>query len=116
MKMGTSVSPWRYDGLARHAIHPANMRGPAIPHSAPVGAICVAPSHSSGPSENRDRPQCDIAHQSDLGQIPSIGERFRNERELTPAQIGLGGRLAHPQGCAQNKLGPSVTALCKDAL
>jgi len=73
-----------------------NLRGPAIPHSAPIGAIHVSRSHSSGASENRDRPQCDIAHQSDLSHIPTVGERFRNERELTPAQVGLRRRLVHP--------------------
>jgi hypothetical protein len=96
MKMGTTASPWRYDAGASHALHPTNLRGPAILHFAPIGAIPVFHSHSSGASENRDRPQCDIAHQSDLGHIPTVGERFRNERELTPAQIGLRRRLVHP--------------------
>jgi hypothetical protein len=96
MKMGTIASPWRYDVAPRHALDQTNMREPAISHSAPVEAVDVTPSHSSGASENRDRPQCDIAHQSDLGHVPSVDERFRNERKLAPAQIGLRRRLAHP--------------------
>lgn len=43
-----------------------------------------------------DRPQCDVAHQPDLGHIPAIGERFRDEREFAPAQIVRVGRLVHP--------------------
>jgi hypothetical protein len=93
---GTTASPWRYDAAASHALHPTNLRGPAISDSAPIGAIHLSNSHSSGASENRDGPQCDIAHQSDLSHIPTVGERFRNEREFTPAQIGLRRRLVHP--------------------
>ena len=35
--------------------------------------------------KRRDRPRCDIAHQPDLGHIPSVGERFCDDRELAPA-------------------------------
>jgi hypothetical protein len=45
----------------------------------------TAPSHPPSVPEHGDRPQRDIAHQSDLGHIPSVGERFGNERKLTPA-------------------------------
>jgi hypothetical protein len=32
MKMGTIVSPWRYDAAARYALQSANLRRPAILH------------------------------------------------------------------------------------
>ena len=35
--------------------------------------------------EHCDRPRCDIVHQPDLGHIPSVGERFCDERKLAPA-------------------------------
>ena len=43
------------------------------------------PLHLPGVAVHRDRAQCDVAHQPDLGHIPSVGERFRNNREFTPA-------------------------------
>src|SRR5665213_2848104 len=45
----------------------------------------VVLSHRPSAPEHRDRPQCDIAHQPDLGHVPSIGERFCDDRELAPA-------------------------------
>ena len=76
----------------------------------------AAPLRSPGVLEHRNRPQCDIAHQPDLGHISSVGERLCNDRELAPTQISLRWRLAHPEGCAQNNLGPSVAMSCYDAL
>jgi hypothetical protein len=32
MKMGTTASPWRYDGAADHALRPDNLRRPPILH------------------------------------------------------------------------------------
>ena len=49
----------------------------------PVGVSCAAPPPRV--PKRRDRPRCDIAHQPDLGHIPSVGERFCDDRELAPA-------------------------------
>src|SRR5689334_1747835 len=38
-KMGTIVSPWRYDAVARHSPQSANLRRPAILHCAPQLAV-----------------------------------------------------------------------------
>jgi hypothetical protein len=45
----------------------------------------AALSHPPGVPDDRNRPQCDIAHQSYLGHIPSVDERFCNDRKLAPA-------------------------------
>jgi hypothetical protein len=50
--------------------------------------------------DRRNRPQCDIAHQPDLGHIPSVVERFCNDREFAPAAkeiriMGLKSELLH---------------------
>jgi hypothetical protein len=34
MKMGTTVSPWRYDAAIRHALQLAKLRRPSIQHCA----------------------------------------------------------------------------------
>src|SRR6266851_5494359 len=35
MKMGTIISPWRYDAAMRHALRLAKLRRPSIQHCAP---------------------------------------------------------------------------------
>ena len=50
-----------------------------------VQNVPPALSHPPSVPEDRDRPQCDIAHQSDLRHIRSVEERFCNDRELAPA-------------------------------
>jgi hypothetical protein len=39
MKVGTIVSPWRYDAAARHAPQSVNLRRPAILHYASWAAV-----------------------------------------------------------------------------
>jgi hypothetical protein len=84
-------------------------------HASRSRSICAS-SNPSCVAPHRDRPQSDVAHQSDLGHIPAVGERFCDDREFPPAQIGRLGCLVHPQGRTQNNLGPSVTTSCHDAL
>src|SRR5438876_11879047 len=61
-----------------------------------------------GAAEHLDRTQRDIAHQPDVGHVPSVSERFCNNAELAPAQI-VRRRLAHPEGGAQKNIDPSLT-------
>jgi len=83
-KMGNIASPWRDDIGAYCALGSSNLQLLAIRaslrRSKPRGPLCPprVPEH-------RDRPHCDIAHQPDLGQIPSFGQRFCDEREFAPA-------------------------------
>ncbi len=51
MKMGTIVSPWRYDVLADYALQPAILRRPAIVRCASRAAIF--PISRSGPVIDR---------------------------------------------------------------
>jgi hypothetical protein len=62
----------------------------------PAGVSRAAPLHPSSVPEDRDRPQCNIAHQPNLGQIPPVDERLCNERELAPAKVGLRRSFTHP--------------------
>src|SRR5262249_32121587 len=39
MKMGTAVSPWRYDAAADHALRPHNLRRPSLLRYAPLIAV-----------------------------------------------------------------------------
>src|ERR1700674_1307932 len=114
MKMGTIASPWRYDAEALTTPSTGNSAAACDFALRPVGVSRAAPPPSV--PVRRDRPQCDIAHQPDLGHIPSVDERFCNERELSPAQFGLRRGLAHPKGRAQSDVSPSVTTSRNDAL
>ncbi len=99
------LNAWEFQ-MAEFAVPP----GPS--ESSPV----IRSSRGRVVGEHRDRPRRDIAHQPDLGHVPPVGERLGDDGELAPAQIGLGGRLAHPQGRPQKQVGPFVTTLCNDAL
>src|ERR1700682_4614883 len=114
MKMGTIASPSRYDAEALTTPSTGNSAAAcdfALRRSEKAGRL-PRPASLCAP----DRPQCDIAHQPDLGHIPSVDERFCNERELSPAQFGLRRGLAHPKGRAQSDVSPSVTTSRNDAL
>src|SRR5262249_30456959 len=43
MKMGTTLSPWRHDAAARHALQSVSLRHPTILHYASAAAVFPAP-------------------------------------------------------------------------
>jgi len=79
MKMGTIVSPWRYDAMADYALQPANLRRPAIlrwRHGRPSSQFRSGGpvTFDSGPfDQSRDRRDVPTAD-SCLRRDPSVAE------------------------------------------